>query len=50
MVQVWFIVGQLPQTVRKRSHKVKVTKMDVCLSYDNLADDEENIMTMMMKN
>ena len=24
--------------------------MDVYLSYDNLADDEENIMTMMMKN
>ena len=24
--------------------------MDVYLSYDNLADDEENIMTMTMKN
>ena len=27
----------------KRSHKVKVTKMDVFLSDDNLADDEENV-------
>ena len=30
-------------TVRKESHKVKVTKKDVCLNDDNLGDDEENI-------
>ena len=35
--------SQLPPTDMKRSHKVKVTKKDVYLSDDNLADDQENI-------
>ena len=43
MVPVWFTVSQLPPTDVKRSHKVKVTKKDVCLSDDNLDDDQENI-------
>ena len=43
MVPVWFTGSQLPLTVTKRSHKVKVTKKNVYLSDDNLADDEENI-------
>ena len=42
MVPVWFTGSQLPPTVMKRSHKVKVAKKDVYLSDDNLADDEEN--------
>ena len=37
------VPGQLPPTDMKRSHKVKVTKKDVYLSDDNLADDQENI-------
>ena len=43
MVPVWFIRTQLPLTVTKRSHKVKVTKKDIYLSDSNLADGEENI-------
>ena len=43
MVPVWFTGSQLPPTDMKRSHKVKVTKKDVYLSDDNLADDQENI-------
>ena len=42
MVPVWFTRSQLPSTDMKRSHKVKVTKKDVYLSDDNLADDQEN--------
>ena len=41
-VPVWCNRIQLPLTVMKRSHKVKVTKKDVYLSDDNLADDEES--------
>ena len=44
MVPVWFTRTQLPPTVMKRSHKVKVTKKDMYLSDGNLADDEENII------
>ena len=40
---VWFTGSQLPPIVTKPSHKVKVTKKDVYLSDDNLADDEESI-------
>ena len=43
MVPVWFTGSQLPSTVMKRIHEVKVTKKDVYLSNDNLADDEENV-------
>ena len=43
MVPVWFTGNQLPKTDMKRSHKVKVTKKDVYLRDDNLADDQENI-------
>ena len=43
VVPVWLTGSQLPPAVIKRSHKVKVTKKDVYLSDDNLADDEENI-------
>ena len=43
MVPVSFSRSQLPPTVMKRSHKVKVTKKDMYLSDDNLADDEETI-------
>ena len=43
MVPISFTRSQLPPTVTKRSHKVKVTKKNVYLSDDNLADDEENI-------
>ena len=43
MVPVWLTRSQLPATDMKRSHKVKVTKKDVYLSDDNLADDQENI-------
>ena len=43
MVPVWFTENQLPTTDMKRSHKVKVTKKDVYLRDDNLADDQENI-------
>ena len=43
MVPVWFTGSQLPSTVIKRSHKVKITKKDMHLSDDNLADDDENI-------
>ena len=43
MVPVWFTGSQLPPTVVKRSHKVKVTRKDVYLRDNNLADDEENI-------
>ena len=43
MVTVWFTRSQLPPTIMKQSHKVKVTKKDEYLSDDNLADDEENI-------
>ena len=42
MVPVWLTRSQLPATDMKRSHKVKVTKKDVYLSDDNLADDQEN--------
>ena len=43
MVLVWFTGSQLPPTVMRRSHKVKVMKKDAYLSDDNLADDEESI-------
>ena len=43
MVSVRFTESQLPPTVRKQSYKVKVTKKNVYLSDDNLANDEENI-------
>ena len=43
MVPVWFTENQLTPIVMKRNHKVKVTRKDVYLSADNLADDEENI-------
>ena len=43
MVPVWFSGNQLPSTVMKWSHKFKVTKKEVYLSYDYLADDEEDI-------
>ena len=43
MVPVWFTGIQLATTDVKRSHKVKVTKKDVYLRDDNLADDQENI-------
>ena len=43
MVPVRLTRTQLPATDVKRSHKVKVTKKDVYLSDDNLADDQENI-------
>ena len=43
MVSVRFTESQLPPTVRKQSYKVKVTKRNVYLSDDNLANDEENI-------
>ena len=43
MVPISFTRSQLPPTVTKRSHRVKVTKKNVYLSDDNLADDEENI-------
>ena len=43
MVPVWFTGSQLRPTVAKRSHKVKVTKKDVYLNDDNVADDEKNI-------
>ena len=43
MAPVSFIRSQLPLTVMKRCHKVKVTKKDMYLSDDNLADDEETI-------
>ena len=42
-VLVWITGSQLPPTVMKRSHKVKVTKKDLYLSDDDLADDEESI-------
>ena len=40
---VWFTGSQLPPTVIKQSHKVKVTKKDVYLSDDNLADDKKTL-------
>ena len=43
MVPVWFTASQLPPTNMKPSHKVNITKMNVCLSDDNLHDDQENI-------
>ena len=43
MIPLWFTGSQLPSTITKRGHKVKVTKSDVYLSDDNLTDDEENI-------
>ena len=43
MVPAWFAGNQLPLTVIKRSHKVRVAKKDVYLTNDNLADDEGNI-------
>ena len=43
MVPVWFTGNELPPTVMKRSHKFKVTKKDVYLSDDNLADGEQTI-------
>ena len=43
MAPVWFIRTQLPLTVMKRSHKVKVTKKDRSLSDTNFGDGEENI-------
>ena len=43
MIAISFPGNQLPPTIMKQSHKVKVTKKDVYLSDDNLADDEENI-------
>ena len=42
MILVWFIGSQLSPAVMKRSHKVKVTKKDVYLSDDNLADGKAN--------
>ena len=41
MVPVWFTGNEMPPTVMKRSHKFKVTKKDVYLSDDNLADGEQ---------
>ena len=43
MVPVQFTGIQPATTDVKRSHKVKVTKKDVYLRDDNLADDQENI-------
>ena len=43
IVPVWFSRSKLPPTVIKQSDKVKVTKKDVYLSDDNLADDKESI-------
>ena len=43
MVPVSFSGNQVPSTVMKWSHKFKVTKKDMYLSYDDLADVEENI-------
>ena len=43
MVPVGLAENQLPPTVMKRSHKVRVTKKDVYLTNDNFADDEGNI-------
>ena len=43
MVPVLFTGSQLPPTVMKRIHEVKVTKKDVYFSNDNLTDDEENV-------
>ena len=42
MVLVLFIGNQLSPAVMKPSHKVKVTKKDIYLSDDNLADGKEN--------
>ena len=43
MALVSFTGSQLPPIVTKPSHKIKVTKKDVYLSDDNLADYEESI-------
>ena len=44
MIPVWFPGSQLPSTNMKQRRKIKVTKKDVYLRDDKLADVNENIL------